>query len=214
MRPYINKLQILLLFFLCNLFICNSQVSINDLSLEYGNNHIGFHHYLGIDSTRTYKRAMDYTSEVIFREIPVSIWYPAMHRVNNSTPMQVLDYMKILKEEEEWEYLPDEHILTWFYANTEENQNHLKEEARAVFGATVLEGSFPTIIYAPSYQASSIENFALCEFLSSHGFVVISSPSRGWDIRFLNGGTEKDMEAQARDIEFLIKESLSLKYVD
>ncbi len=215
MRLHINKLQFLPLVFLFNLFICTSQATLKNLSLEYGRYPIGFRHYLNIDSSRTYYRMMDFTNECILREIPVSIWYPALAGVNNGTPMKVLDYMKILKEEEEWEYLPDEHILNWFYyPNTADNQDHLKEEVRSVLDAAVVDGSFPTIIYAPSYQASSIENFALCEFLASHGFVVISSPSRGSENRFFNGGTEKDMEAQARDIEFLIKESLNLKYVD
>ena len=216
MRPKdTHKLRYLSLFFVFNLFICNSQTTVSNLSLEYGEYSVGFRHYLSIDSTRTYKRIMDFTNESILREIPVSIWYPAIDEINNGSPMQVLDYMRILKEEEEWEYLADEQILNWFYyPNTVENRNHLKEEVRAVLGANELAGSFPTIIYAPSYQASSIENFALCEFLASHGFVVISSPSRGSENRFLNGGTEKDMEAQARDIEFIFKESLNLDNVD
>jgi len=150
MRPDINKLQFFLLFSLCNLFICNSQVFINDLKLEYGNNHIGFPHYLGINSTRTYKRVMDYRGEVIFRDIPMSIWYSAIH-------MQVSDY--ILRKEEEWEYLPDGHNLNRFYPNKEENQNHLKEEVRAVFDANLPGRNFPTILDTPGYQASSIENF-------------------------------------------------------
>jgi hypothetical protein len=42
--------------------------------------------------------------------------------------MTVLAYMKILKQEEEWEYLPDEQILNWFYyPNTRENRKHLTE---------------------------------------------------------------------------------------
>lgn len=63
------------------------------------------------------------------------------------------------------------------------------------------------MVYAPSYQRSSIENFALCELLASHGYVVIASPSRGTESRQLEGGTERDMETQARDIEFLVKET-------
>jgi dienelactone hydrolase len=158
---------------------------------------------------------MDFTNKSILREIPVSVWYPALAEISTGSSMLVLDYMQILKEEEEWENLPNEHILNWFYyPNTEENQNHLKEKVRATLGAKELAGSFPTVIYAPSYQASSIENFVLCEYLASHGFIVISSPSRGAENRFFEGGTAKDMEAQARDIEFLIKESLKLENVD
>jgi len=34
----------------------------------------------------------------------------------------------------------------------------------------------------------------LCEYLASHGYVVISSPSRGTETRQMGAGTEKDME--------------------
>ena len=45
-----------------------------------------------------------------------------------------------------------------------------------------------------------------CSYLVSNGFVVISSPSRGTETRWLEGGTTKDMETQSRDVEFLLKE--------
>ncbi len=209
------RCTLLSLFFLFGLFRCSSQVSLEKMSLEYGEYGVGFRHYLKLDSTRTYKRTMDFTNESILREIPVSIWYPAKNEISTGPSMLVLDYMQILKEEEEWEHLPDEHILNWFhYPNTERNQGHMTEKVRATLSADALAGSFPTVIYAPSYQASSIENFALCEYLASHGFIVISSPSRGAENRFFEGGTAKDMEAQARDIEFLVKESLNLEHVD
>ncbi|MCG8329790.1 MAG: hypothetical protein MI974_18990 [Chitinophagales bacterium] len=121
--------------------------------------------------------------------------------------MTVLDYMEILKEEEEWEHLPNEQILNWFYyQNTSINREHFKDSTMAFLESQPANGKFPAIVYAPSYQASSIENFSLCEYLASHGYVVISSPSRGAENKFLEGGTEKDMETQARDIEFLIGE--------
>jgi len=38
-------------------------------------------------------------------------------------------------------------------------------------------GKFPLVIYAPSFSAMSWENVDLCEYLASHGYVVIASPS-------------------------------------
>lgn len=123
--------------------------------------------------------------------------------------------MEILKGEEEWEYLPNEQILNWFYySNTPQNQAHLREYTQAYMTIEPAKGKFPAILYAPSYQASSIENFALCEYLASHGYIVISSPSRGTENRLLEGGTEKDMETQARDIEFLLLQLLKRETVD
>jgi tetratricopeptide (TPR) repeat protein len=124
--------------------------------------------------------------------------------------------LEILKEEEEWKNLPNEFLLDWFpyLWNTPENNAHLSEKVNAFYNSTPLEGKFPVVVYAPSYQASSIENFTLFEYLASNGFIVISSPSRGTDTRWLEGGTTKDMETQSRDIEFLLKEIHNLKNTD
>lgn len=207
------------IFFLIVLFVqiicCSAQVSIEQLELMHGNHNVGFVHYTASDSSRTYNRIYDWTKEYIPRPIPVSIWYPSDENASTSEPLVVSNYMDILKEEEEWEHLPNEQILNWFYyPNTQANQNHLKERTFAYSKIHPAIGKFPVIIYAPSYQASSIENFALCEYLASYGYVVISSPSRGTENRYLEGGTEKDMETQARDIEFLIQEVSQYSYAD
>jgi hypothetical protein len=183
-----------------------AQVSFFELSLPYGKYHVGFKHYVRNDSTRSYKRLYDFTDNILPRPIPVSVWFPAIPKAGTKL-MTVKDYMTILKDEEEWEELPDSRILEWFYYNnSESNRSHLTETTNAKNNLQPLSQKFPVVIYAPSYQASSAENFALCEFLASHGFIVISSPSRGTDNRFLDGGTTRDIETQARDIQFLIAE--------
>ncbi len=195
--------------------LCPAQVSIEQIKLDTGNYQVGFKHYTVFDSSRMYNRIYDWTNSYTYRPIPISIWFPSDDSVSVNEPLTVLDYMRILKEEEEWENLPDEMILNWFYyPNTLSNQNHLKESTVAFYNLEPSTKKFPVVIYAPSYQASSIENFLLCEYLASHGYVVISSPSRGHENRYFEGGTGKDMEAQARDIEFLIKESNRLQYGD
>ena len=191
------------------------QTSLKEINLENGNFPVAFTHFSKSDSTRTYQRIFDWNNKSIPRPIPISIWYPTTKTPDVHKPMYIMDYMEILKEEEEWEYLPNDQILNWFYyPNNLANQNHLKEQTTAHQGLKPVEGKFPVVIYAPSYQVSSIENFALCEYLASHGYVVVSSPSRGTENRFFEGGTAKDMETQARDIEFLIKEVQKLPYVD
>lgn len=201
------KSKILFLFLLCLAVFSSAQVSLDKINLEMGTYQVGFQHYLSTDSTRTYQRVFDWTNQKIPRPIPVSIWYPSIQNSEKETPISILDYLNILKEEEEWEHLPDEQILNWFYyPNTAENRKHLPVKTSARLNATPILEPFPVILYAPSYEASSIENFALCEYLTSHGYVVISSPSRGTENRYLAGGSTKDVETQARDIEFLISE--------
>ena len=64
-------------------------------------------------------------------------------------------------------------------------------------------GRFPVVIYAPSFSASSFENADLCEYLASHGYVVIAAPDMGATTRYMTMNLE-GANTQARDISFLI----------
>jgi tetratricopeptide (TPR) repeat protein len=73
----------------------------------------------------------------------------------------------------------------------------------AVRNASLLPGRFPVVIYAPSFSSMSWENADLCEYLASHGYVVVASPDMGATSRGMTvdlGG----INAQAQDISFLI----------
>ncbi len=88
------------------------------INLNNGPWPVGFKHEVSYDSTRTYKRIGDWNNKSQPRPIPISIWYPAQS-AGTKAPMNVLNYMQIFKEEEEWEQLPDKRILDWFsYSNT------------------------------------------------------------------------------------------------
>ena len=210
----IMKVLIVSTFLLFCHKVINAQVSFSGLSLPYGKYDVGFTHYVTNDNTRTYVRLYDWNKRVLARPIPISIWFPSQQKSKNSL-MTIEDYMVVLKEEEEWEELPNDRILDWFYySNSVTNKSHLKEKVKAQNNTSPLQKKFPIVIYAPGYQASSVENFALCEFLASHGFIVISSPGRGTENRFLDGGTTRDIETQARDLEFLINEVGNKPYAD
>ena len=210
------KIITVLIFILFQVSPLLGQTSLKEINLVNGKYKVGFKHYTKIDSTRTYQIRNEYNNKYIYRPIPISIWYPADKKNSNAKPLAVLDYLEILKEEEEWKNLPNEFLLDWFphLWNTPENKAHLPEKTTAYLSATAINEKFPVIVYAPSYEASSIENFALCEYLASNGFVIISSPSRGTDTRWLEGGTTKDMETQSRDVEFLLKEIHKYQNID
>jgi len=196
--------------------ISYAQTSIKEINLKAGIYKVGFKHYTANDSTRTYRIQNGYNNQLIERPIPISIWYPATIKKSNSQRLTVLDYLQILKEEEEWKDLPNYFLLDWFkdLPNTPQNKVHLSEKVNAFSNPKFLSGNFPVIVYAPSYESSSIENFPLFEYLASNGFVVISSPSRGTETRWLEGGTLKDMETQSRDVELLLKEINKYKSID
>lgn len=185
-----------------------SQTSLKEINLPYGAYKVGFRHYTITDSTRTYRIKNEFNNRWIHRPIPVSIWYPARLKTESVNQLKVLDYLQILKEEEEWKNLPDEYLLDWFHYlwNTPQNKAHLSEKVKAVYNAPMLKEKFPVIVYASSYEATSIENFALFEYLASHGYIVISNPSRGAITKELEGATPRATEAQSRDTEFILKE--------
>lgn len=204
---YIGFQCCLYVFFLS--FNSYSQTSLEKFDLDYGNYNVGFQHNIVYDSSRTYIRIYDYTKKSIPRPISISAWYPSTQNTKSLSSLTILDYFRIIKQEEEWEYLPDEQLLNWFYyANTPQNQNHLTESTKAFLNLERANGQFPIIIYTASYHASSIENFALCELLASHGYLVLSVPSKGSDSRWLSNNNPKEIETQARNIEFVINESL------
>ena len=60
---------------------------------------------------------------------------------------------------------------------------------------------------------SAAENAELCEYLASHGYVVIASPSFGANNRWM-GLQLGDVETQASDIEFLVGYAATLSDAD
>jgi dienelactone hydrolase len=83
----------------------------------------------------------------------------------------------------------------------------------AVRDAPWAAGQFPVVIYAPGFSGVSWENADLCEYLASHGYVVLATPSMGATSRSMTYDLE-GVEAQARDISFLIAFAHSLTAAD
>ena len=98
---FIMRLTILLFLIFLQTNSIVSQTSLDEIDLDNGKFKVGFQHYTSYDSTRTYSRVFDYTNEKIERPILVSIWYPTEQNVDDAEPLTVLDYLEILKEEEE-----------------------------------------------------------------------------------------------------------------
>jgi len=84
---------------------------------------------------------------------------------------------------------------------------------QAVRDAKPAAGKFPVVIYAPSFSAGAAENAELCEYLASHGYVVISSPSMGATTRSMTDNLE-GIETQAADIAFLVGYAHTLPQAD
>ncbi|HEX8605062.1 MAG TPA: CocE/NonD family hydrolase [Pseudoduganella sp.] len=83
----------------------------------------------------------------------------------------------------------------------------------AVRDAPAQAGRFPVVIYAPSYSASAAENADLCEYLASHGYIVLASASQGARQRTMTTDAE-GVETQAADIGWLISQASALPNAD
>ena len=83
----------------------------------------------------------------------------------------------------------------------------------AVRDAEPTKGHYPVLIYAPSDSSVSWENADLCEYLASHGYVVLAGPSMGLSTRDMTDDLD-GINAQARDISFLITFAKTLPDAD
>ncbi len=84
-------------------------------------------------------------------------------------------------------------------------QRELASPVRAFREVPAALGKFPVIVYAPGTNAPAFQNEQLGEFLASHGYIFVASPS--W-------GPLGDTETTARDLEYLVAFSRTLPDAD
>ena len=168
---------------------------------------VGFRAVEQYDATRTFGDAFDDDGRPAParrpRPIQTSIWYP-------SSPIGPLPRM--LYREYVDLYSRPGTMPAHDARGTAENQRlffggfsvdsakinrELNARTRAARDATPARGSFPVVVYGPSLGAPSFENDVLMEYLASHGYIVVASPSWGANgVMTADGG---GMETQARE---------------
>jgi dienelactone hydrolase len=164
------------------------------------------------DYSRTYQsRTNDLGAPYLHeraRPLQTLIWYPA--EKSNLKPMTVGDYGNLAASETSFDK-----------PNLSVDQKHWLDGIKptlampmwAVHDAPPVSGRFPIVIYAPSFSAMSWENADLCEYLASHGYVVIASPDMGASTRDMTNDLI-GINAQARDVSFLISYAQTLQNTD
>lgn len=145
------------------------------------------------------------------RPMQTLVWYPAQSK---SEPVRYLDYLKTTLTEDDFGLSASEvakQSAKW--------TSGPKETARAqhtmlgMRDARPATGQFPVIVYAPSFAASAAENADLCEYLASHGYIVLASGSRGARGKMMTDDVE-GLEAQAADIAYLASYAQTLPSAD
>jgi dienelactone hydrolase len=165
------------------------------------------------DHSRVYRSATDalgkpYTGD---RDRPLQtlVWYPA--EIGAATHMTVKDYVDLMPMETEFEH---PHAWATLQDFMDAMRPSYASPMMSVRDARAVNGHFPVVIYAPSLNAMSWENADLCEYLASHGYVVIATPEFGAHTRAMAVDNLDGVEAEVADIEFLIGYAKSLSDTD
>lgn len=145
------------------------------------------------------------------RPIQTLVWYPANR--TSAAPMLAADYRQASLTDVDFAFASAEAAT--------QRAGWMAGPQKAQYGATTLavrdaapaSGRFPVVIYAPSFASSAYENLDLCEYLASHGYVVIASRSLGARSIMMTDDVE-GVEAQAADIAFLANYAQTLPQAD
>ncbi|QPF72225.1 dienelactone hydrolase [Roseateles sp. DAIF2] len=145
------------------------------------------------------------------RPIQTLVWYPAQR--SRAAPMRVADYLQASLSDVDFAFPKAEAARQRAGWMAGPQRAQFGAPTRAVRDAAAAGGRYPVLIYAPSFGAFAHENLDLCEYLASHGYVVLASPSLGARSIAMSADNE-GVEAQAADIAFLAHYAQSLPQAD
>jgi predicted dienelactone hydrolase len=198
--------------------------------LPPGPHAVGFKTAWQLDQARRYNMTYDdmttYAAGKAPRPILVNMWYPA-DRAGNARRMPHRDYLQILAAEaplakfstklvafnraviaQEIMQKPAKELSDWERSLLDQ---FLDTPTACVRNARPAEGRNPLVIYHAGHGSSFEDNAVMCEFLASHGFVVIGSAFQRPDGSSfgVDGGL-----TSAHDMGFLVAAARQLSMVD
>jgi dienelactone hydrolase len=177
---------------------------------------VGFRVVQQYDNSRTYGATTNVDGNLAphegVRPLQTLIWYPGRH--SSGSHMTYGDYLDLFTSEDSFSLTPSE-AADVLRKELHDYQADADPAAKmwAIKDAVQVGGRFPLVVYAPSFSGPGFENADLCEYLASHGYVVIASPSIGTHSFNMTGGLE-GAETQAHDISFEIGFASALPDVD
>jgi len=179
-------------------------------NLEPGTYPVGFSTIEQYDRSRTLLPTKDYFGEPVegesARPIQACYWYPSAAGTD-PVPMVYGEYAFPYPENADFfgllGNLQNRELGTLFFFMGN-NQglvlNSMNTEFLAVRDAAPAEGSFPLIVYHHDSRSAFSQNAVLCEYLASHGFVVVATHALGTgDIAV--SGSDEDFLSIVRDRE-------------
>ena len=185
----------------------NAQTSSFFGNLKSGSFGVGFKVANAYDYSRAYPPMTEVDGKA--RPVQILIWYPS-EKGRHTERLILEDYVNLYLTEDKFRVPTmdeqDENVKMWsniFSSPEEKDVAPLKTRTAAMKDAQIMEGRFPLIVYGAGAEGEAFENFILCEYLASHGYIVAASPSIGmYSHKMILNST--GLETQIRDMEFII----------
>ncbi|MDH3890069.1 MAG: dienelactone hydrolase family protein [candidate division Zixibacteria bacterium] len=181
-------------------------------NLEPGQYGVGFETLEQYDRSRTFRSPTDYFGNPqdgqTARPIQACIWYPAQAS-DGQLPMVYGEYAFPYPSDGEFFNLASamhNRELRTVGMFLRGNANMLKAMDLTLMGvrdAAWADGSFPVIVFHPGFRGAYCQNVVLCEYLASHGFVVITTHPLGTTVNDAAADL-RDLETSVRDKEFAV----------
>ena len=185
--------------------------------LKMGGYNVGFTSALEKDYTRSFGNSDNGLFSA--RPIQINIWYPTAQKgikrmsIGDYCNLYLYQYNFSKKQKKEI----DNNISLWketFKAKGINNTDSLlKLKTNALLDADFPQKRHPVVMYIPGAEGEGFENFLLCEYLASYGYVVVSCPSFGpYDDQ--TSVYPLGIETQVADINFLYGYLSKLSFAD
>jgi hypothetical protein len=212
--------------YLTTLFLLVSSSLCQGQDFKFGSYAVGFKYFKTYDESRRYIL----NNDTISRPLLLHFWYPS-EEVAEMDSYYFKNYIDLISIRENFNKPFSEIDANSFdfvnaYADFAKQglgidsnmttQQILDCPVSAHYGVPLAKSDekFPLIIYAPSNSKSSVQNHVICEFLASHGYMVISVGSAGSES--LNRKNDQaSIMAQVYDMEYILnyfQDSLKIKY--
>lgn len=219
MKSFIRRCGTLLLCLVLPYQVC----AASPIVASVGPHQVGLRVIQQYDRARAFKPKVDpvtgsATQGERARPLQTLVWYPA-----RSSPRKLAyaDYVSTRQTEQQFEVTDASRVQFLAHKMKTLSDRIGVEQARAAldasslasFNAEPVPGRFPVVIYATGRGGTADDNADLCEFLASHGYIVMASTSLGTTKKDIAYAIE-DAETQARDVAFLVGYALSLDQVD
>ena len=164
--------------------------------LEPGPHPVGFETMPIRDYSRPFRSEGDDRTRVV----TLAIWYPAAG--SEGVPMRFGRYVGSTGEEE----LATRLRASGNRLSDDELASILDTETAALEGASRAEGTFPLLLFGTGLTAPVYLNTVMCEYLASHGYVVVAVPSLPYREDVSPDFDALTIESHVRDLELVIHE--------